>query len=317
MKKRIISTLSKTLAKEVQNRIKKMNRGILILMLLCVTVAKSQRNHHEVVQEALSNAVTFVYENMENFDKEWFLIGTMSDYSGHYQTFTANKSVEDIDPSLKSMFGGGRKFEPDTMACQRITAYENVSHMEIALFVEALFKNDYPDLRLFRICFPDSLTRHYGSEVKDYAYYYKDSACKRKFSVDLFSRSLAKTVAGYYKFDRNNLSHCVISSGGDIGYRGIINRERLTTEAQKISFLAGVLLSHGGYWQDENHFIKIPNSLSALDLCGDLLKEFECSYIEKNPKAHQIIFTPSVKLSKLRIFIYELYMKVIWNVMAI
>jgi hypothetical protein len=300
-----------------------MNKCILILvtvfLLSCLTVAKSQRTMTEVVKR--------LYYNIENFDREWFLIGTLSDKYGHYQTFTSNKSIEDIDPSIKSGFDDGRKCVPDTLLCQRVTSYDDpasiANRKEVLLLIMELFKNNYPDLRMFVVCCPDSLTRHYDHEIKNNRIFYPvDSICrlnKHNFTVDLFSPSLAKMVASYYNFDHNNLSNCVISSCGDIGYRGIINKDRFTTEAQKLSFLTGVFLTYGRR-RDKDYSIFIPNSLSALNLCYDLLTEFECTHIERDtmyygpdlkcierfPKNQELFFTPSAKLSKLMILMYEL-----------
>jgi hypothetical protein len=290
---------------------KKMKKFIFIfaipLTLLCNTGVKSQiQDVEERTQKEMVNTADWFYDRFKDFggdfDRECFLIGTLDDNNGHYQTFTANKSVDDINDKVRWVFRKDLKFMPDTMRCQRITAYKS-NDIILALFVTTLFKNDYPDFRALRVCSLYPLVRHYGSEVKSTADR-GDPVCNSLMDIDIeiFSSSLAKKVADYYNFDYDYVS--AVSSGGDIGYRGVINKEKIATEAQKLSFLAGIFLSYG--WQlhpDGNSYsTEIPNSLSTTKEFVDILKEFGCDDVREVSTVH--IQCVTFKASdKIRVFI--------------
>lgn len=282
--------------------------------LLCNMSAKSQIQvvtHDDLVARdkiMFTDAVDWIYENYPDFDRECFLIGTLDDDKGHYQTFTANKSIQEINEDVKWMFENATKFMPDTMACQRITTYKR-GNINLPLFVVSLFKKDYPDLCALRVCTPDpDSRRYYGSEVKS-VYDLEDMVCHKHFDIELFSSSLVKTVADYYNFDCEKAPLRIISSGGDIGYRGVINKEKIQTEAQKVSFLIGFFMRYEQLrLEPENDYysILIPNSLSAAKVCTDILREFSCKqvdYIDKTTRlqtGHQIVYTPSNKTIKIK-----------------
>jgi hypothetical protein len=233
---------------------------------------------------------------------------------GHYQIFTANKSIDDIDENVKWMFENSSKFTPDTMACQRVTTFRYNADMQYpALFIVSLFKNDYPDLRLLRVCSQCCpLKRYYGSELKS-DYEPEDSVCKKPCDIELFSRSLAKTVAAYYIFDCGKESFRAVSSGGDIGYRGVINSEKIKSEAQKMSFLAGVFMRYGWIENGEEPYMTyFSGSFSAAKTVIYILKKFGCrhaDYIEDvdvSQERYRFVFTPSSKIRQLLRLVYKL-----------
>jgi hypothetical protein len=270
-------------------------------------------------QNTATNAVKLLYEGIKDFDRECFLIGALDDDMGHYQTFTANKSINDVDDSVKWMFERVFKFMPDTMAYQRITTYGNDPwKIDFALITVSLFKKDYPDLRALRACkccHPSE--KYYGSEVKSH-YDPEDSTCKKAFEIELYSSSLAKIIAGYYDFDYEKRLPHVISSGGDIGYRGLIKKEKISTQAQKLSFLAGVFMRYGchstvnGFF--DYHEIPVFNSLSLATVCSAILKETGCEHVgyidnDKTSDRQKIIFTLSSEVTKLKNLVYDVKMK--------
>jgi hypothetical protein len=290
--------------------------AVALLTLFCNIVVKSQEiviyDSEEWTQKELSKKVDWVYDNFKDFDRECFLIGALNDINGHYQTFTANKSSDEIDDKVKWLYRKDLKFIPDTMRCQRITTFPDWRDESLALFITALFKNDYPDLRALRVYSISPFVRYYGGEIKSYEN--KDPVCNyaTKYEVELFSSSLAKTVAGYYNFDYDNVS--AISSGGDIGYSGVINREKISTEAQKMSFLAGVFIRHDGWDKslDESNrssIKKIHNSLSTTKMCIDILREFGCENVEDQTRFKEefIVFNASDKIKDLISLLYDMY----------
>jgi hypothetical protein len=292
---------------------------VIAFSLLCNISVKSQQiqNLEEWTQKEMENTAYWLYDHFRDFDRECFLTGTLDDSNnGHYQTFTANKSIDDISDKVKWLFRKDLKFVPDTMRCQRITAYKWRNEI-LAMFVTALFKNDYPDLRALRVCSVCPFIRHYGSEVKT-ADGNRDSVCDytTDYEVELLSLSLAKNIAGYYSFDYDNIS--AISSGGDIGYAGVINREKIVTDAQKMSFLAGVFLCYGcDQYPDDNsrYSVHISNSLSTAKECVDILKEFGCDNIKEIPTEH-IAFNASDKIRDFISLVHDLRDKTL-NVMII
>jgi hypothetical protein len=276
------------------------------LMLLCNINVKAQIIFtEEWAQESLLETVEWLHERLKDFDRECFLIGALDDTHGHYQTFTANKSSDEINDKVKWLFRKDLKFIPDTMRCQRITVYEWRDEI-FAMFVIALFKDDYPDLRALRVCSVYPFLRYYGSEVK--ATGPKEPVCDNttELEIELLSSSLAKTVAGYYNFDYDNVS--AVSSGGDIGYPGVIKKEKIATDAQKMSFLAGVFLRYGrGKTKDDRDSVHIPNSLSTAKVCVDILKEFGCDNVDI--EGEEIVYKASDKIRDLISLIDDLYMR--------
>jgi hypothetical protein len=66
----------------------------IALTLLCNTSVKSQIGDvNEWTQKKMVNTVDWLYDRFVDFDRECFLIGTLDDNNGHYQTFTANKKI--------------------------------------------------------------------------------------------------------------------------------------------------------------------------------------------------------------------------------
>jgi hypothetical protein len=278
---------------------------------------------HVLSQKSVENAVNLLYREIENFDRECFLIGTFDDDMEHYQTFTANRSVNDINDSMKWMFKNRLEFIPDTMAYQRITTYKrDMGNVDLALLAVALFKEDYPDMRALRVCEASCCPerKHYGSEIRNF-YDPEDSVCRRNssdklsgpaYEIILYSSSLAKITAGFFNF--GTLPH-VISSGGDIGYRGTVKKEKLSTKERKISFLTGILMRYGHIDNDDwpgTYSILISNSSSTASLCCDILKEMGCEhveYVDMQPFGRQIIFIPSIEVWKLNGTVYNVNME--------
>jgi hypothetical protein len=273
-------------------------------------------------QKWVSDAMDSLYANVKGFDREWFLMGTFDDDMEHYQTFTANKSINDVNDSVKWMFNNSLVFTSDTMAYQRITTYKNdMGNIDLALLIVALFKKDYPDMRALRVChFCCPATKHYGSEIKSH-YDPEDPVCNRNnaeikskqpYEIAIYSATLTKKIADFFIFE-NTLPY-IVSSGGDIGYRGVIKRNKLSTKEQKMSFLLGVLLRYGCIDNEDSdtYSILIHNSNSMATLCCDILKEIGCkqvAYIDMLPFGRQIIFTPTVEFWHLKQIAYKVDME--------
>jgi hypothetical protein len=280
-------------------------------------------------QKSIEDAKSAIYEYVKGFDRECFLIGVFDDDMGHYQTFTANKSIDDVSDDMKWMFKNCLEFIPDTMAYQRITTFtRDMSNETLALLVVALFKDDYPDIRALRVCdVCCPWKKHYGSEIKG-LYDLEDSVCKRDpkatvsmppYEIVLYSSTLTKITADFFSFET---SPYVISSGGDIGYRGVVKKNKMSTKEQKMSFLLGILMRYGCSYHcicGENinpdaHSIIIRNSKSIAALCCDILKEMGCknvAYVDLLPIGQQIVFTPSVEIRNLDRIAYHVKLELV------
>ncbi|MDR0603177.1 MAG: hypothetical protein LBG80_02595, partial [Bacteroidales bacterium] len=158
-------------------------------------------------------------------------------------------------------------------------------------------------------CYPP-LRNLYGSEIKSH-YDPEDSICKKTpFKIELYSSSLAQITASYYDFDYKKRLLPVTSSGGDIAYRGVLNKEKISTQAQKLSFLAGVFMRYGCGTVNYYNYRVIPvsNSLSLAAVCSEILKETGCEhvdYIDKIPDGHKIVFAPSSEVWELMLLIHK------------
>jgi hypothetical protein len=239
----------------------------LLLSLLCSTDAKSQNKPRKPLltfndfialsQNAAKDAAGLLYNEVKDFDKECFLTGTMD--------------LDTINSANSECFC-------DTMAYQRVITYRYKMHnmdIDIALIVVSLFKSDHPDLRALRVCTrccPPQ--RYYSSEVLSH-FDPKDPICEgdpdtaikmSAFQIELYSSSLAKITAGYY-------------------HNSVINKEKIATRAQKLSFLAGVFMRYGCYEINNGNGprrcrISIRNSPSTAAVCFEILKELDCEPVD-------------------------------------
>jgi hypothetical protein len=210
--------------------------------------------------------ITFLGE-LESFDKECFLIGTLNDYLGHQQTFE----------SLDSFY------------LHQVDIYSQ--HEEkISAFIDSLFNKEYPDIYTI-------------TDVKS-------------SSIRLYSSSLAKIIDGYYNYRPT----IMMTMSGDTVYTGIINKEKIKTESQKLSFLAGFYLRYGTALNNSSkirifrdiegkepapntYWIRYGNSLSKAQLSMELLNEFKCGgkrIIKRNsiPVVQWLFFIPSEKIQR-------------------
>jgi hypothetical protein len=230
-----------------------------------------------------------LYNEIKDFDRECFLTGTMG--------------LDTIDS----------EFVSDTMAYQRVASHGDGDwNIEMTLLVVALFKKDYPDLRALRVCTrccPPQ--RHYGSEVLSLEDP-RDSICKRDinvtnvtaippaaYEVELYSSSLVKITADYY-------------------HNGVINREKIRTRAQKLSFLTGVFMRYGcSEIKNGNYLgcykVSILNSPSTAAVCFEILKELGCENVDILPETTQIVCMLSEDVLKIERLSYNLYLEMIKN----
>ena len=200
--------------------------------------------------------------NLSTFDKTSFLIGTLSDYIGHEQTFTVST--------------GNNYF-------QLVDSYHKEETKLVAL-IDSLFKSEYKDLRTTNNGAPNG--------------------------IRIFSKSLSTVINDYFKYEPSFMGRTV---EGDTIYMGSLKSEKLITDLQKLSFIAGVYLRFGGKTEANEYYFSMPNSLSKSKICAELLIKFKCTdvkYITKKerfPVANFILFEPSKRIEEF-IKIVEPYM---------
>ncbi|MDR1582978.1 MAG: hypothetical protein LBS55_06930 [Prevotellaceae bacterium] len=213
------------------------------------------------------------------FDKESFLIGTLSDYMGHQQTFTVGRDSSFIMNMLKdsSFVEGVKASNIDLMAnadakYQFIDGY-SPNEKNLALLIQALFAGEFSDL-------------------------YMTDGDK---GIRLHSAFLAKIINNYYDY-RAGSSKTVFL---DTIYQGYLKPEKLQTISQKLSFLTGAMLRDGYQSESEGYYLSMPNSVSKAKLCSELLLEFKCNnivykrYVDYIPCGNMVYFEPSEIISKL------------------
>jgi hypothetical protein len=224
-----------------------------------------------------------------NFDKESFLIGTLDDYMGREHRLTCNilsdTAILSLPDEEKRVIAKGVG-----NAYQKVDAYRQGERV-VALLIDSLFRSEYPDLAIVD---------------------------ESEGTTTLYSAALRRTISGYYSYKPRGYVF------GDTLYLGYIRRDRLKTEAQKISFLAGVFLRDGlktvkvsQFLQDEKnesrrlsgvdsaadiYCLSLPNSTSKAWVCEMLLVEMGCKYVDyvvkssNIPVSHQVRFISSEKV---------------------
>jgi len=276
----------------------------VITLLFFITLSSWQlfgNTFDERDRKGFEKATKLLFDNIADFNKECFLIGTLDDNNGHYQTFTSNKSIDDVDASLRWLFDK-ENFTSDPLADKLVTMHQEAW---IALFTKYLFEKEAPDIKVLGVknaTLPYAFG-YYGKELLS-VNGKRDTLCNK---VGIFSQPLANIVSGYYTFDKSDSSlPIVFSSGGDIGYRGKLLKNKFVTKEQKLSYLAGVLLCHFNsleitvQWARSN-MLSFQNSLSKAGFSIELLKELGCERVVYIDGSHGqiVLFHPSEEVRKL------------------
>jgi hypothetical protein len=147
-----------------------------------------------------------LYQTISGFDEECFLIGTMYDDGGHQQTFT--------------VIG-------DSSNYQMVDVYLQEKDEKVALLIDFLFKDKFPDLQKKNVNSKNISPIFRGKTIS-------------------YSSPLSTIVNSYYDYKLTGRRSC----SGDIIYVGSINKEKIKTESQKLSFLAGVYFRDGAAVND-------------------------------------------------------------------
>jgi hypothetical protein len=223
-----------------------------------------------------------------NFDKESFLIGTLDDYLGRQQIFTFGRDSSLIKNYLLSVFLSEDRplgIEEDLRMLKESAKRSNYDQYidgyfpvekNLALLTDSLFRSEFPDLRMV-----DN-----GGEGK---------------CIKLYSAVLSKIIDSYFEYKPSNTKTIFL----DTVFVGYHKAERLQTEKQKLSFLAGAFLRNGYKTASEGWYLSMPNSVSKAKLCAELLKELNCKNVKYDisngyiPIGHKVYFEPSKKISEL------------------
>ncbi|MDR1169478.1 MAG: hypothetical protein LBK97_01425 [Prevotellaceae bacterium] len=213
-------------------------------------------------------------------DKESFLIGTLDDYIGHQQTFTAGSDtcsfwIRELEKTNNSDHLQQAK-ESAGYHYQLVDSYYP-REKNLALWIQTLFGDEYSDLYMID-------TGHDGKGIR------------------LYSASLTEIINHYYDYKLSGSNMTVFS---DTVYSGSLKSERLQTVRQKLSFLAGAFLRDGYQSESKGYYLSMSNSRSKAKLCSKLLSEFDCTNVvhevlkDHVPCGNIICFEPSETIGKL------------------
>ena len=158
----------------------------------------------------------------------------------------------------------------DSTYYQLVDIYRQ-SEKDITLLIDSLFKLEYNDLRMTNNGAPKG--------------------------IRLYSKLLSTKINSFYNY---SASHSLTMKKDTI-YIGRIKTELISTELEKLSFLAGAFLRDGTITDANEYFFTMPNSTSKAKFCVELLNEFNCSDIKYHvtnriPVGHWITFKPSEKV---------------------
>ena len=201
-------------------------------------------------------------------DYDYFLFGTLSDYLGR------EKYKETVN---------------------RVDEYY-VKDKSLVLFLDSLFRDKYPDLRLITSNKSGRLeleSKILAQKMNDF-YFYNPSGRNAYIGEANFETlnfdSLAKTDDFYTTYF-------------DTIYTGCIKSDIFKNDSERLSFITGAYIRFGGK-NDSIYFIRIANSVSKVKVATEQLRELKCnniSYIVKKayiPTPHTVYFTPTDELMK-------------------
>jgi hypothetical protein len=201
--------------------------------------------------------------------KDYFLLGTLSDYLGREKTYKNNTFVDNYYKDETSLMSYIMKIYSD----------------ESPEFV--VEKNQYPFNSV-----TDILNSKKIAEKMNFFYNFKFDG-GFKYFIDPKDKEWRKKYNDFHKS----------SEPKDTVYVGTMKANLFKTNLQKISFIIGTY-SRYGKPNETRYCIRMFNSTSKYDNCVAILEQLKCTNIEKeitknNIPTHQIVyFKPSLELKK-------------------
>jgi len=201
-------------------------------------------------------------------DYDYFLFGTLDDYMGREKHKGTVDQVEVYSKNNKSF----------------------------AFFLESIFQNKYPDLKL--------TTDEKSGQLK----LHSKSLAQKMNDFYFFEPSSRGAYSGEADFQSLNLDSIMKTDDWktkyfDKIYIGHIKSDVFKSDSERQSFITGAYLRFGGK-NDSIYFISIPNSISKVKVVTEQLNELKCTnvnYIIKKdyiPCGHTVYFTPTDELKK-------------------
>lgn len=204
-------------------------------------------------------------------DKDYFLLGTLSDYMGRQKTYKNDNFIDNY-------------YEGETLLMSYIMKIYSDESPE---FVVKKSQNPYSS------SVTDILNSKKIAEKMNSFYNYKFSGFMRDPSVyKLKAKEFRKSSDDFYKSTEPK----------DTVYVGTMKENLFKTKLQKISFIIGVY-SRFGEPNETRYCIRMYNSTSKYDYCIAILKQLKCKNIEKKiinniPTNQLVYFKPSRELKK-------------------
>lgn len=202
-------------------------------------------------------------------DKDYFLLGTLSDYLGRQKTYKNNDFIDNYYKDENSLMSYIMKIYSD----------------ESPEFV--VEKNQNPYSSVTEILKSEKLTEKINSF---YDFKFEGGF---KFYVDPKDKQWRKKNNDYHKSTEPK----------DTVYVGTMKANLFKTNLQKISFIIGAY-SRFGELNETRYCISLYNSASKYDYCIAILEQLKCKDIEKKisdnniPTNQLVYFKPSRELKK-------------------
>lgn len=238
----------------------------IILIVFIFQIVHSQNptaNEFEKQMESNSKLI---------LDKDYFLLGTLSDYLGRQKTYKCNTFVDDYYKGEASL----------------ISYIMKIYSVESPEFV--VEKNQYPFNSVTDILHSKKIAEKMNS-----FYNFKNDG---GFKLDT---SFTKLKAAEFRKKINDFNKS--TEPKDTVYVGKMKANLFKTNVQKISFITGVYTRYGE--SNKNRYcIIMVNSTSKYDYCVSILKQLKCNDIEKEIKKNNVpvlqivYFNPSRELKK-------------------
>ena len=238
----------------------------IILIVFAFQIVQSQNpTANEFEKQLKSNSKLIL-------DKDYFLLGTLSDYLGRQKTYKSNTFIDNYYKGETSLISYIMKI------------YTDESHEFV---VE---KNQYPFNSVTDILHSKKIAEKMNS-----FYNFKNDG---GFKMD---SNFSKLKAAEFRKKINDFFKS--TEPKDTVYVGTMKANLFKTNVQKISFITGVYARYGE--SSKNRYcIVMYNSESKYDYCVSILKQLKCDDIEKEVKKNNIpvlqivYFKPSRELKK-------------------